>query len=98
MEDKRGSAYPDAPLSLAGCHGKTKWLFEKIVQTPIKERRELWKLLSDLREIAGLSYALLALYRQQVKSGFVLADPLKPGKKEEKNFFDPDTGITFCWQ
>jgi len=78
--------------------GKAKTLFEKIVRTPIEERRELLKHLSDLRECAGLAYALLALYRQQVESGFVLGDPLKPGRKEEKEFSDPDTGITFCLQ
>ncbi len=78
--------------------GKAKTLFEKIIRTPVEERRELLKYLSDLRECAGLAYALLALYRQQVESGFVLSDPLKPGRKEEKIFFDPDTGITFCLQ
>jgi len=78
--------------------GEAKSLFKKIVRAPVGERRELLKCLSDLREDAGLSYTLLALYRQQVKSGFVLGDPLKPRGKEEKKFFDPDTGITFCLQ
>ncbi len=77
---------------------KARLLFEKIVQTPIEKRQELLKSLSDLRKEAGLGYALLALYRQQVKSGFVLADPLEPVRKEEKNFFDPDTDITFYLQ
>jgi len=77
---------------------KAKSLFEKIVRTSTKERRELLKSLNDLRECAGLSYTLLALYRQQVESGFVLGDPLQPRGKEEKQFFDPDTGITFCLQ
>ncbi|MCD5398088.1 DUF4922 domain-containing protein [candidate division NPL-UPA2 bacterium] len=73
-------------------------LFEKIAQTPIEKRRELLKSLSNLNKEAGLNYTLLALYRQQVKSGFVLADPLEPGRKKEKKFFDPDTNITFYLQ
>ena len=77
---------------------KARLLFEKIVQAPIEKRQELLKGLSDLKKEAGLSYALLALYRQQVKSGFVLADPLEPGRKEEKIFFDPDTNIAFYLQ
>lgn len=51
-----------------------------------------------MRTNVGLSYALLALYRQQVNSGFVLADPLKPKGKKEKRFFDPITDITFRLQ
>ena len=78
--------------------GKAKSLFERIVRASIEERRDLLQYLSDLRESAGLGCALVALYRQQVKSGFVLTDPLRAEKKEEKRFFDPDTGITFCLQ
>jgi len=46
----------------------------------------------------GLSYALLALYRQQVNCRFVLADPLEIEDKRDKEFFDPVTGITFHLQ
>jgi len=86
------------PRQKSEVSSKTKSLFEKIVRTPTEERRELLKNLSDLREEAGLSYVLLALYRQQVKSGFVLGDPQKPRGKKEKQFFDPNTGITFSLQ
>ncbi len=98
MENSRGSTCPDPPLNLAGRTGKAKLLWEKVILSPEENHRELLKNLSDLREETGLSCALLALYRQQVKSGFVLADPLKVERKEEKKIFDPDTGITFCLQ
>lgn len=78
--------------------GEARLLFEKIIRTPTENRQELLRSLSDLKENAGLRYVLIALYRQQVKSGFVLGDPLRVERKEEKNFFDPDTGITFCLQ
>ena len=45
-----------------------------------------------------MSYALLALYRQQVNSGFVLGDPINPQGKIEKIFPDPATGVTFKLQ
>jgi len=73
-------------------------LFEKIIKAPTEEREHISKYIGELRAKAGLSYALLALYRQQVNSGFVLADPLKIEGKSEKRFFDPDTGITFRLQ
>jgi hypothetical protein len=73
-------------------------LFEKVTKTPSERREDILKDLNTLIKNAGLASALLALYRQQVKSGFVLSDPLKPGEKEEKTFFDPHTGITFRLQ
>lgn len=69
-------------------------LFEKIIQASTIKKRDINLLVGQ----AGLSYALLALYRQQVNSGFVLADPLRRREKEEKTFFDPATGITFRLQ
>lgn len=73
-------------------------LFEKIVDTPTERRDEILKDISFLAEKSGFAYALIALYRQQVKSGFVLADPLSRGEKEFKSFFDSNTGITFLMQ
>jgi len=70
-------------------------LFEKIIETSTERREDILRDVHILRERVGLAYALLALYRQQVNSGFVLSDPLKPKRKEEKRFFDLDTGITF---
>lgn len=58
-------------------------------------------LISHLQEVEkqyGLEYALLILYRQQVESGFVLADPLENHGKVFKNIFDDKTGITFHGQ
>jgi hypothetical protein len=43
----------------------------------------------------GLSAALLLLYRQQVESGFVLADPADTTNKEFYNIHDDKTGVTF---
>lgn len=70
-------------------------LFETIIGIPTERREEILRHIPLLIERAGLAYALLALYRQQVKSGFVLSDPLKVEGKEEKIFFDRDTCITF---
>ena len=77
---------------------RAKSLFDKIIETHTERRYEILKDIKKLHEINGLAYALLALYRQQVNSGFVLADPLKSQTKKVKNFFDPDTGITFRLQ
>lgn len=46
-------------------------------------------------EHSGLTHDLLALYRQQVNCGFVLADPLIGKGREEKRFFDECCGIEF---
>lgn len=77
---------------------KAKSLFMKISKTSPDKRHELLKNIDILIEDTGLTYALLALYRQQVNCGFVLADPIKKKEKEEKSFFDQSTGITFRLQ
>ena len=59
-------------------------LFEKIIELPSNRREDILKDVHVLIEHTGLAYALLSLYRQQVNSGFVLADPLNAKKKEEK--------------
>ena len=74
---------------------ETQSLFEKIIELPSNRREDILKNVHVLIEHTGFAYALLSLYRQQVNSGFVLADPLNDKKKEEKKIFDPDTGVTF---
>lgn len=54
--------------------------------------------LNEIETRRGLDCALLALYRQQVRSGFVLVDPRAADGKEEKEIRDPDTGVTFRLQ
>ncbi len=77
---------------------ESQMLFEKIIELPSNRREDILNDIHVLIEHSGLAYALISLYRQQVNSGFVLADPLKLEDKEEKSFFDPDTGITFRLQ
>lgn len=77
---------------------KSRPLFEKIVKTPVEKRGEILKDLGKLKKMSGLKYALLALYKQQVNSGFVLAEILRTIKNAEKEFFDPDTNIKFRFQ
>jgi hypothetical protein len=73
-------------------------LFDDIALDTDKQKSEILGKLKQLIKKTGLAYALLALYRQQVNSGFVLADPLNSKSKQEKTFLDPQTGITFCVQ
>ncbi len=79
-----------------GVGDEDKTLFERIITTPTERRSDILDEVNTLIERVNLSYGLLALYRQQVNSGFVLADPLVV--KEEKRFFDADTGIEFLLQ
>ena len=69
-------------------------LFEKIAEAPAEMREDVLRDVNRLIGAVGFSYALLALYRQQVNQGFVLSDPLKPEGKERKTFTDPHTGMT----
>lgn len=73
-------------------------LFEKIIGFPTAKRREILEMMDVLAKGADLSYALIALFRQQVKCGFVVADPLSFHVIDQKAFYDPDTNITFCLQ
>ena len=77
---------------------EAKSLFQKITKTPTEKREDILKDMDTLVRIAGWSTALTALYRQQVNNGFVLSDPLKLRHKTTKEFYDPDTGITFRFQ
>ncbi len=75
-----------------------KSLFERVAKSSAQERASILRNVETLRTGVGLSYALLALYRQQVDSGFVLADPLKSDGKRDREIFDSHTGITFRLQ
>ena len=70
-------------------------IFDNIIHRPSSARPAILQSLKVLIPAKGLAYALLALYRQQVNCGFVLADPLNPTGKESKVFLDPHTGIEF---
>ena len=72
---------------------KAKVLFEEIIGSPVDNRKKIIDNLKKIKNISGLDFALLALYRQQVNCGFVLSDPLK--EKDIKEFYDKTTGINF---
>ncbi|MHC4645224.1 MAG: DUF4922 domain-containing protein [Planctomycetota bacterium] len=74
---------------------EAEFLFKRISKSGTADRESILRDVGILRTGVGLNYALLALYRQQVGSGFVLADPLKNDAKQDKEIYDPDTGITF---
>jgi hypothetical protein len=78
-----------------GVSDEAQALFEKVANSPSCRRETILSGIETLRTDVGLAYALLALYRQQVHSGFVLADPLKTEGRTEKEFYDKDTGVTF---
>jgi len=73
-------------------------IFKRIKDSSTKQKKYILDCLNHLKTHPGLAYALMALYRQQVESGFVLADPLRYKDREEKKFFDHETGISFCLQ
>ncbi|MGR3319826.1 MAG: DUF4922 domain-containing protein [Candidatus Anammoxibacter sp.] len=75
-----------------------KLLFGKIMESQSQQRDEILKDMDMLVKDAGLSYALTALFRQQVKCGFVMADPLLFQNNNQKTFYDQDTNITFRLQ
>ena len=94
MSDEK--RYIEELHSRIGVCEEDRSLFEKIIRTATAKRKEILDDVNTLVNNVGLEYALAALYRQQVNSGFVLAEPL--AEKEEKTFFDADTGITFRMQ
>jgi hypothetical protein len=82
-------------------YGFDKKLMETCVllkKYPSSQKEALVSRLQQVEKQYGLEYALLILYRQQVESGFVLADPLENHGKDVKNIFDDKTGITFMAQ
>lgn len=70
-------------------------IFMRVITSPSRDRSDILDDLKTLEQRCGLSYALLALYRQQVNCGFVLADPLRSEGQEEKRFFDEHCGVEF---
>lgn len=75
-------------------------IFDRVIRSRSLDRLDILDDLAKLTQRCGLAYALMALYRQQVNCGFVLADPLKREGKERKRFFDERSGIEFhvLWQ
>lgn len=74
-----------------------KHLIDRIVSAPAEQKSAI---LDDVRALArldGYGAALTALYRQQINSGFVLADPAKY-QSSNKSFIDPVSGVTFIVQ
>lgn len=70
-------------------------LFESTARFACSKRSQILKNVNQLARSRGLAYGLLALYRQQVNCGFVLADPIKPQGRERKEFKDETSGVTF---
>jgi hypothetical protein len=75
-----------------------KKLFLRIAEAPSRQRKQILRGVNKLIKQQGLVYGLLALYRQQVNCGFVLADPLNRRGKEIKQFKDKTTGVKFRLQ
>ncbi len=59
------------------------------------EKDKLVNKLMAIERSNGLTATLLLLYRQQVESGFLLADPTDSANKEFFNIRDDKTGVTF---
>ncbi len=70
-----------------------KELILKTISLPISKKDEILKNIKRIKKIGGLSLALITLFRQQVRCGFVLGDPLK--EKEERVVMDKKTGVDF---
>ena len=68
-------------------------LFEQIRQAPLELREWIVADLARLHRQAGLSWALRALFRQQVACGYVLFDPAAPAMLAEKRFTVPGETI-----
>ena len=69
--------------------------YEKTKKFTASAKDKLIKKLIAIERPYGLSAALLLLYRQQVESGFVLADPADTASKEFYDIRDDKTGVTF---
>jgi hypothetical protein len=70
-------------------------VFLRISGAPSRQQEQILRDVAFLTERRGLAYGLLALYRQQVNCGFVLADPTSRKGKEIKRFRDKTTGVEF---
>ena len=76
-----------------GVSSSVEKLVKDTIKMPTYKRDEILNNLRLIKKIAGLSLALITLFRQQVNSGFVLGDPLN--EKEERLIKDDKTGINF---
>lgn len=65
-------------------------LFERITGASTSQRTSIIADVSQLAARAGLSWALRAMFRQQVKAGYVLFDPADPSLLREKLLSAPD--------
>jgi hypothetical protein len=72
-----------------------KKLFLRIARASSRQREQILQDVSELTGRQGFAYGLLALYRQQVNCGFVLADPLNRKGKKIKQFKDKTSGVKF---
>lgn len=70
-------------------------VFSRITAASSRQREQILEDVTELTGRRGLAYGLLALYRQQVNCGFVLADPLSRKGKEIKQFKDKTSGVKF---
>ena len=76
-----------------GVSDSLKELILKTISLPISKKDEILKNIKRIKGRGGLSLALITLFRQQVRCGFVLGDPLK--EKEERVVMDKKTGVDF---
>ncbi len=82
-----------------GATDNDKRLFARIASSMVEDRDNILQDVQSLIECRGFSYAVLALFRQQVNCGFVVADPLLEESDDLcKTFFDPDINIPFKLQ
>ena len=70
-------------------------LFEQIIDFQETKKAMVLKGIYELVNSVDISYALIALFRQQVNSGFVLTDPVLYKEIREKLFYDIQTNVTF---
>jgi len=69
--------------------------YENAKKFKASEKNEFVEKLISIEESNGLCAALLLLYRQQVESGFVLANPADTTHKEFYDIPDEKTGVNF---
>ena len=73
--------------------------YERLIHKNCRQKNGILKDLFYFSAKYDLSFALKALFRQQVKSGFILSDPVLLSQKgHEKTYFDPKTSINFIFQ
>jgi len=71
-------------------------LYDEIVAAPTRQRERIVRAVAELAAQTSLAWALRALFRQQVRSGYVLFDPA--AAHEERVFTDPELGVSLRLQ